>query len=197
MMKKKISSDIQKLEHAIRKQKMKLAALRRKAPKEPVEDFVLIDTYGKPIVFSDLFDGRDELILVHNMGAHCEFCTLWADGFNGQLRHLEKRAAFVVESPDDPAKQRQFAADRGWGFRMVSSKGSPFRQAMGFSDGKGRLTPAISCFTRDSEGRIFRVSKTQLGPGDNYCAFWDLLDLLPAPQAKFYSEVDYYYSEKR
>ncbi len=187
---------IQKLEHDIRKAKAKLAALRRKAPRERVEDFVLTDSFGKPIVFSDLFDGRDELILIHNMGTQCSFCTLWADGFNGQLRHLERRAAFVVESPDAPAVQRQFAADRGWGFRMVSSKGSPFREAMGFG-GKGGPQPGVSCFVREKGGEIFRVSRADFGPGDNYCVFWDLVDLLPAPQAKHYGEVDYYYSKRR
>jgi predicted dithiol-disulfide oxidoreductase (DUF899 family) len=196
-MSKKIISDIRRLESSIRKQKQKLAALRRRAPKEAVEDHVLIDSYGKPIVFSDLFDSRNELILVHNMGTQCTSCTLWADGFNGQLRHLEKRAAFVVESPEEPAVQRQFAADRGWGFRMVSSKGSPFRKAMGYETPDGFPWPGISCFTRDGKGRIFRVSHTPLGPGDNYCTFWDLLDLLPTPHSKFYSEVDYYYSKKR
>src|SRR6185312_8327527 len=61
---------------------------------------------------SELFGDKDSLFVVHNMGAGCPYCTLWADGFNGVLPHLENRAAFVVTSPDAPATQEKFKAGR-------------------------------------------------------------------------------------
>src|SRR6516162_6332847 len=36
---------------------------------------------------------QEYLFVIHNMGAGCRNCTLWADGFNGMLRHIENRAA--------------------------------------------------------------------------------------------------------
>jgi predicted dithiol-disulfide oxidoreductase (DUF899 family) len=36
----------------------------------------------------DMFGGKDRLLLIHNMGQGCRYCTLWADGFNGFLPHL-------------------------------------------------------------------------------------------------------------
>ena len=42
---------------------------------------------------------HDRLLMIHNMGEACRYCTLWADGFNGFLPHLEDAlsAAFPRE----------------------------------------------------------------------------------------------------
>ncbi len=69
---------------------------------------------------ADLFGTKNDLIVIHNMGASCPNCTLWADGFNGIYPHLADRAAFVVCSPDPPDAQYRFAAGRGWRFPMIS-----------------------------------------------------------------------------
>ena len=42
---------------------------------------------------------KRDLIVIHNMGASCPYCTLWADGFNGIYDHLADRAAFVALQP--------------------------------------------------------------------------------------------------
>src|SRR3954452_5960110 len=97
--------------------KMQLTEARRRRSPEPVPDFELIDGDGS-VHLSQLFAGHDDLLVVHNMGRGCAYCTLWADGFNGLLDHLQDRAAVVVASPDDPATQAAFAASRGWRFRM-------------------------------------------------------------------------------
>jgi predicted dithiol-disulfide oxidoreductase (DUF899 family) len=118
--------------------------------------------------------------VIHNMGGGCSYCTLWADGFNGLLAHLEDRAAFVVSTPDAPAAQRRIADPRGWRFRMVSTEGSHFARAMDFENEHGGAEPGISTFVRRADGSIERVASAPFGPGDNYCAMWDLADLLPA-----------------
>jgi hypothetical protein len=46
-----------------------------------------------------------DLILVHNMGQSCRYCTMWADGFNGIHPHLANRAAFALVWPDLPEGQ--------------------------------------------------------------------------------------------
>jgi predicted dithiol-disulfide oxidoreductase (DUF899 family) len=112
------------------------------------------------------------------MGKSCPACTMWADGFNGVLAHLQDRAAFVVSSPDDPQIQAEFAQSRGWKFRMVSHAGSDFAADMGYRSARG-WRPGVSVF-RKQDGKIVRVSDTELGPGDDFCAVWHFFDLLPA-----------------
>ncbi len=127
--------------------------------------------------FRKLFGDKDDLIVIHNMGRGCSYCTMWADGFNGLLPHLEDRAAFVVASPDSPEVQKEFATGRGWRFRMASAHGTSFNKAAGFEVPEGPM-PGVSTFRRDREGRIYRVSKAEIQPGDDFCSAWHLFDLL-------------------
>jgi predicted dithiol-disulfide oxidoreductase (DUF899 family) len=112
------------------------------------------------------------------MGPGCSYCTLWADGFNGFTPHLEDRAAFVVISPTTPAKQREFADGRGWTFKMASAEGTTFIKDMGFEPNPGEVWPGVSTFRKQDDGRIVRVSRDYLGPGDVYCSVWHLFDML-------------------
>jgi len=147
---------------------------------EQVEDYEFGTTDG-PVRLSALFGDRDELLMIHNMGAGCVYCTLWADGFNGVADHLDDRAAFVVSSPDSPEAQRKFADGRGWGFRMVSHEGTPFAADMGYYTEEGEFPgfhPGVSAFRKDGD-RIWRVSNASLGPGDDFCSVWHLFDLFP------------------
>jgi predicted dithiol-disulfide oxidoreductase (DUF899 family) len=70
---------------------------------------VYIELFTGSVQLSDLFGEHEDLIVIHNMGVSCPYCTLWADGFNGLIRHLEDRAAFVMVSPDPPDIQKEFA----------------------------------------------------------------------------------------
>jgi len=160
-----------------------IAALREEMRKaqleaEPqeVDDYTLKST-GGDVSLSSLFGARDTLFVVHNMGASCPYCTLWADGFNGVSQHLQDRAAFVVSSPDAPHAQAEFAGSRGWTFPMVSHQGSSFATDMGYGADGGWM-PGVSVFKRDGD-RILRVADTVFGPGDDYCAVWHLFNLIP------------------
>jgi predicted dithiol-disulfide oxidoreductase (DUF899 family) len=138
---------------------------------------------------SELFAGKRELFVIHNMGTGCNACTLWADGFNGILQHLEDRAAFVVSSPDDPATQAAFKSARGWRFRMVSHQGTSFAEDMGYRrDGKWR--PGVSVF-RLAEGKLLRMSDAPFQEGDDFCTAWHLFDLLPGGRADWRPKSNY------
>jgi predicted dithiol-disulfide oxidoreductase (DUF899 family) len=154
----------------------KMRALQQTVEPEEVSDYELATSTGK-VRLSALFGGKDSLFVIHNMGASCVYCTLWADGFNGVIDHLENRAAFVVASPDPPEAQERFKASRGWRFRMVSHGGSNFAADMGYR-GENGWRPGVSVFKRD-QGKIFRVADTSFGPGDDFCSLWHFLDLLP------------------
>jgi predicted dithiol-disulfide oxidoreductase (DUF899 family) len=153
----------------------KMRAAQAASEPEEVRDYELQGA-GGAVKLSQLFGDKDTLFVVHNMGASCPYCTLWADGFNGVFHHLRDRAAFVVTSPDAPEKQRTFASGRGWRFPMVSCRGTTFPQDMGYwRDGP---MPGVSVFKREN-GRILRVADTSFSPGDDYCNVWHLFDLIP------------------
>jgi predicted dithiol-disulfide oxidoreductase (DUF899 family) len=165
-----------------------LADLRKKmravqADREPeiVQNYEFETTAG-PMHLSELFGDRDDLILIHNMGRACGYCTLWADGFNGIYHHLVDRAAFVVSSPDAPAVQAAFAESRGWRFPMVSHGNTTFAADMGYRSKDGGWMPGISVFRREKT-RIVRVSDSGFQPNDDFCTMWHILDLFPEGSA--------------
>ena len=158
-----------------------LAAIRSQ-PRQEVKDYELTNTDGSKVRLSELFGDKDELMVVHNMGKGCVYCTLWADGFNGVHQHLSDRAAFVLSSPDDHETQRAFAESRGWKFRTVSIKDTTFAKDLGFEPKPKSYQPGFSTFIKDADGKMYRTAKDMFGPGDHYCATWHLLDLLPNGQ---------------
>ncbi len=134
---------------------------------------------GAAVTLSQLFGTRRDLIVVHNMGRSCVYCTLWADGFSGLYHHLANRAAFVLSTPDEPEVAAAFASSRKWTFPVVSIAGTSFARDMSFANADGGVIPGISAFHKDADGRIVRSARSQqLGPGDPFCPVWPLLDLL-------------------
>lgn len=172
-----VKKKIQALEKKIMKDKAKLTKLRRKAKKEKIDDYE-IKMGAKKVKLSTLFGEKNEMLLVHNMGFGCPYCTLWADGLNGLVKPLEDRAAFVVENEETPTAQKKFAQSRGWKFKMASTAGTSLKKDLGFQNQDGN-EPGVSALIKDKKGKIFRVSHSSFGPGDNFCVMWDLCDLLP------------------
>ncbi len=144
---------------------------------QEVQDYELTNMEGA-VRLSRLFGEHDDLILIHNMGVSCSYCTLWADGYNGLHPHVVTRAGFAVSSPDRPTVQRKFAESRGWKFPMVSHAGSSFAADMGYVSAKGGWMPGVSVFRREGK-TILRVSDTGFSPGDDFCTLWHFFDLLP------------------
>ena len=154
-----------------------LKALRQSAA-EKAADYKFADGKGA-VALADLFGDKDELVVVHNMGSGCQYCTMWADGYSGVTPYIEDRAAFVVASPDAPAEQLKFAKERGWKFRMVSSQGNGFFADMGFEDGDGNPFPGVSSFRKREDGSVEHLASAQFGPGDKFCSVFSFFDLLP------------------
>ena len=165
----------------------KMRDTRAAAEPEEVVDYVFTNASGS-VRLSELFGDKADLIVIHNMGSSCPYCTLWADGFNGIYDHLANRAAFVVSSPDTPDHQERFAANRGWRFPMVSHSGTSFAADLGYRTADGGWRPGVSVFRRDAS-RILRFADTGFCPGDDFCALWHIFDMLPDGagdwQAKF------------
>lgn len=168
-----MTPEIDQLTQEISELKAKLAQLQSTVVPESVENF----EFANGITLLSLFGDRAELLVVHNMGQSCSYCTLWADGLNGLISHFENRAAFVLVSPDAPESQKELADTRGWKFQMVCDASKEFSSAMGFWNENDGCGPGMSAFRREGD-RIFRTGKTDFGPGDDFCAVWPAFDLL-------------------
>lgn len=183
-------------ERKLRKVYEKLDALEREATRlkqksgaMAVQDYALTGPGGGKTKLSTAFGEHELMVLVHNMGQSCPYCTLWADSFNSIWRHVEQgvpgvkqRAAFVVVSPDDHATQKKFAKSRKWGFRMLSAKGTSLFADLGFADDKGNPWPGVSILRRKGR-KITRVAKDFFGPGDRYNAIFSFFGLMEPPKA--------------
>jgi len=178
-MKTETDKQIDDLEYQLQDIKGKLAELRRQRPREEVQDYKLFDCEGREAALSSLFGEHGKLILVHNMGRQCSYCTMWADGFTGMLPYLQSRAAFVVTSPDRPDAQKKLVQSRGWNFPVYSTDGTSFIADMGFDNGEEGLMPGVSVFVKEADGKIYRVSRAEFGPGDDFCPVWHFFELLP------------------
>jgi len=176
----KANREIFGLEQEIIELQSKLDQLRQRTVRgTPVTDYELTAWDGSPTRLSTLFGEKDQLILIHNMGMSCSYCTMWADGFTGLLPYLERVAAFVMVSPDDVETQKAGAARRGWKFRMLSAKGTSLFSDMGFESQDKSSWPGVSTLYKDESGQVRRHSLASFGPGDKFCAVFSFMDLLP------------------
>lgn len=170
------------LDAQIQSLKTQRATLLKGRPAELVPDFALVRSDGSPCRLSDLFGERLELLVVHNMGRRCPYCSLWADGFIGLSRHIQSRCAFALCANDPPEVVRQTMADRGWTFPVVCNTRQPdglgFSQSLGFGTGD-EVYPGISAFRRERVGgTMWRTGHAPFGPGDDFCAIWPAFALL-------------------
>ncbi|MEM9083511.1 MAG: DUF899 family protein [Planctomycetota bacterium] len=177
--------DIQSAYEAVLKAKANLLEVVRSRGPEPVEDWELRSTDGNPIKLSELFGEHTELLLVHNMGRRCSYCTLWADGLEGYQKQIAKRCAFALCSADEPDVAKAFAAERGWTYQVVSGAGSEFTKTMGYEMDDGSVLPGVSSFHKKNDGSIVRIAHTLFGPGDDFCPIWPLFDLLEGGTADY------------
>ncbi len=168
-------TEINKRRQKIMSLRAEMRTLQTDIEPEEITNYKLSVVDGE-VTLASLFGDKDTLFMIHNMGKSCPSCTQWADGFNGVLDHLQDRAAFVVSSPDAPRVQAEFAAGRGWRFRMVSHQGTDFAKAMGyFKDG---YWPGVSVLRKQGD-RILRVSDSTFGPGDDFNSVYSFLAMTP------------------
>ena len=150
-----------------------------------VQDYQLKSRDGNIVRLSSAFGSHRRLLLVHNMGKHCPYCTLWADGFQGIWRHVESGAyappaAFLLVNNDTVEEQEIFAAEGGWDFPMLSARGTSLFRDLGFEEqreGETVYLPGVSALLREDGGRIRRVALAHFGPGDMYCSLFHLCGL--------------------
>ncbi|NKB51786.1 MAG: DUF899 domain-containing protein [Rhizobiaceae bacterium] len=167
-------TDADKLELEIMEKSQQLAALRAKEADREVADYKF-QTQNRETCLSDLFAGRDRLLMIHNMGQGCRYCTLWADGINGILNHLEDAMSVVLVSKDPPETQRRMALNRDWRFHMVSHGGGAYMSEQ-CAVGDHANYPGAAVYQLKG-GKIVRRAGAPFGPGDLYSPMWHFLSL--------------------
>lgn len=179
-----IKEEIKELEQSLLADSKRLARLKRELPRREIADYVFKADKGRTVNLSELFGDSNDLILIHNMGSSCSYCTKWADGFNSIVKHLETRARFVLVSPDEPEHQMEFARKNGWTFRILSNKDNSINADLGFESESGSPLPGVSTFFRRPDSTIELVAQSPFGPGDLFCSIWHLFDLLATQPAE-------------
>lgn len=180
---------IQALESQIAALTAQLNELRRAAPGTPVPDYAFHTLEGE-VRLSDLFAGRDKLLAIHNMGQGCRYCTLWADGINGFLPHLESAMSVVLLSKDPPEVQRRFAGGRGWRFRLASHQGGDYIREQTTCAGHDNMPGAVLYELRD--GVTLRKNAVVFGPGDMFCPAWNILALAGLGESDWTPQFNYW-----
>jgi predicted dithiol-disulfide oxidoreductase (DUF899 family) len=116
-----------------------LANLRRELPWVRVEKEYGFDTEDGARTLTELFDGRNQLLVYHFMfgpsyEAGCPTCSSMADTVDGALPHLHARdvtMTYVSQAPLD--KLQAYKRRMGWNMPWVSSAHSDFNFDFGYS----------------------------------------------------------------
>jgi predicted dithiol-disulfide oxidoreductase (DUF899 family) len=169
-----MSEEIAKIEKQLYDLTTKLNELRMSNAGDEVPNYSF-STLDGSVTLLELFGDNDRLLVIHNMGQGCRYCTLWGDGFNGFLPHLESVMSVVLVSRDAPELQRRFANSRNWRFRLASHGGGKYIKEQTVADG-GQNTPGLVVYERDGT-RITRKNAAEFGPGDLFCSIWNLLGM--------------------
>jgi len=181
--------DIAALEAQIFELTQQLNKLRELEEGELVADYTFATQAGE-VSLSSLFGDHDTLLMIHNMGQGCRYCTLWADGFNGLLPHLESAMSVVLVSKDAPDLQRRFANERGWRFRLASHGGGDYIKEQTAQPGVDNMPGAV-VYERTGD-QIRRKNSCVFGPGDLYCSAWSLLALAGMGEAQWTPQYAYW-----
>jgi predicted dithiol-disulfide oxidoreductase (DUF899 family) len=211
---RKLRDELREAELALRDQRGRVAALRRKLPLDTVvEDYVLRegprelaagDAPIRDVRLSELFDDPDKpLLLMHFMygkkqAEPCPMCTMWADGYDGLVPHIAQRASFAVLVAGDVAAFRRYARGRGWRhLRIVSAGDSAIKADLHFEDAEGAQNPGVSVFVKRGDDLVCSYSvSAYLGGGeyngmDLLCPTWHFFDLTPEGRGDFFPQREY------
>jgi len=169
-----MTSEIVDIERQIYELTLKLNELRGQSEGSEVRNYSF-ETLNGTTTLLDLFGKQDRLLLVHNMGQGCRYCTLWADGLNGFVPHLESTMSLALVSKDAPEIQRNFANSRGWRFNLASHGGGDYIREQTVMEGSDNMPGAV--FYERRGDTIYRKNFCVFGPGDLYCPMWQLLGM--------------------
>ena len=208
--------ELRKAEVELMRQREKVAALRRRLPPgTPVTDYEFLegprrlDDGDGPLTrvrLSQLFSSPKRALVVQHVmygkrqTSPCPMCTMWVDGLDAVVSHIEQQADYVVASAADPVALRAHARTRGWEHvRLLSCAGNNFQYDFCAEDEEGNQNSTLSVFTLDADGRPrhFYSSHPQMADDVNergidlLSPVWNVLDLTPQGRGDWYAQLEY------
>jgi predicted dithiol-disulfide oxidoreductase (DUF899 family) len=190
-----------------------LNAQRRALPWEKVAKKYTFDAPDGQRSLSDLFDGREQLIVWHFMFGPdwqegCAHCSFWADGWNGVVEHLKRRDTTMIAISRAPlSKIEPFKRRMGWSFQWVSAANTDFnfdyqasarpeelkakrvlynyQETEPFSD----QMHGCSTFSKDERGEVFHTYSTYSRGVDMLNVAFQFLDLTAKGRDEDWSQV--------
>ena len=184
---------ITELEQQIYTLTSELQQLQKAQSGEAVPNYEF-DTVDGKVTLLELFGQHDKLLMIHNMGQGCRYCTLWGDGINGFVPHLESVMSVAMVSKDAPELQRTFANSRQWRMRMASHGGGKYMAEQVATD-NGSNYPGAATYERRGNS-IVKLNSTSFGPGDQYCSMWNFLGLAGIGLEEFTPQYNYWLRPK-
>lgn len=201
-------------EIALRDQRERVAALRRKLPLDTrVEDHIFhegpadlsLDDPVSETRLSDLIGDSNQPLIVYQYmygGAQsepCFMCTMWIDGFNGAAQHIGRNMNIAIVAEAEIDLFRSWGRTRGWhNLRLLSSAGSTFKTDLHFQDAAGRQFSGVSVFSRTPDGSPchFYSAGAMMGADefrgiDLLSPVWNLLDLTPMGRGDWLPSLAY------
>ncbi|NIP15587.1 MAG: DUF899 domain-containing protein [Pseudomonadales bacterium] len=185
---------IEALERQIFELTAELQELRKANVGDEVPNYTFATLNGEASLL-DLFGSQDRLLAIHNMGQGCRYCTLWADGLNSFLPHLESAMSVVLLSRDPPDTQRRFANSRAWQYRLASHGGGEYISEQTVLEGQTNMPGAV-VYER-SGSTIRRKNACIFGPGDLYCSIWNFLALAGLDESNWTPQYRYWQRPER
>jgi len=180
-----------------------LSRRRREMPWEKVEKSYVFEGPAGKLTLSDLFQGRNQLIVYHFMFGPgwkegCPSCSFLADTFDGIAIHLAQRdATLMVVSRATLPEIEAFKQRMGWRFQWVSSNGSDFNFDYHVSFTKEEIAkqnmyynyemtkfpsdegPGASVFYKNAQGEIFHTYSSYARGLDLLLSTYNFLDMTP------------------
>lgn len=187
------NKEIGKLQQEIFDKQQELRKLQLNQPLEEIENYSFKNREGKEVDLLSLFKDSEELLVIHNMGKKCPYCTMWADGFRGYSEMLSDRMPWVLTTPDNFQDMKLFSESREWDFNVLSFYETSFAKDLGFEfekEGKRHYWPGVSALIKKND-KIYRTAKDSFGPGDVYNPVWHFLDLFPKGANNWHPKFKY------
>ena len=144
--------ELAKLEAEQAERNEEIKRKRRDLPWVPVEKEYEFDTEEGKKTLAELFDGRSQLLAYNIMygpdyeNGACPGCTSLADGFDGNVLHLNKRDVTLICFSRAPIDRLVAYKKRmGWQFPYVSTYGSdfPFDFGLALTEDQAEQIPEV------------------------------------------------------
>ena len=198
-----------KEEHKLVEQTKALAEKRRQLPpgRELKQDYVFQRAsggkVGQPVKFSELFGGKDTLILYSfmfgpNWDKPCPSCTSLMDGFDRIWYSVSQHAGFSAVAKAKPEQIDAWAKERGWSqIPLLSGYESPFQADYKCQGENDDMQLPVMLVFKQRGGKIVLTWSTEgmMNHVDTVWPYWNLMDFTPegrpdreTPPQRFRSE---------